>query len=838
LLLKTNLQDQNPERADGQKHAVPDRPLEAGGASEGQGLGSDPLRFASLIAHQLQSPLSVISSALQNVLAEYTGPLLPQQRGVLERAGARCDQAITSVRRMLAIIRAQSAPEFEGPPASLEAVLRQVQSQYAEECAGHDVTLEIEIHEEGMVLKLTEAALAEIVSALVSNAIKYTPDHGRIRISSRAGERAGFVCLSVADSGVGVPEVDRKRVFEPFFRTPAARTSARPGMGLGLAFVKSLVTSAGGDAGVDKADLGGADFLLNMPLARPDEGDKTDRKTAPPMRIVVIGGVTAGPKAVAKIFRLMPEADVTVVDRGTLLSYSGCGLPYYVSGVVRDQKRLISGSAGVVRDSVFFRSVKNLHVMNQTEVLQIDRAAGRVRVRDNVTGRELWIPYDRLLLATGSSPVIPPSLAVKKQNVYTLHGVRDAEGIKMAMAERRARDVVIIGGGLIGLEMTEALVSRGARVTIVEKLPHILPMLDPDLSCLVQAHLETRGVRILTGTKALELLGGGAVSAVLTDHGSCPADMVIIATGVEPNSGLAREAGLALGETGAILVDRAQQTTDPRIYAAGDCAETVHLLTGRPYYFPLGSTAMKQGRVAAVNICGGRDTFPGVMGTCICKVFEFCAARTGFGESEARDLGHDVITVTVAGPDKAHYMPTAALLILKLVVDRKSRQLLGAQATGPGAADKRIDVAAMAISARATVDSLGNADLSYAPPYSPAMDNLITAANVARNKLDGHMQGISAGEAHRRLKEKTDTVLLDVRTPDEHERLRLPKSTLIPLGALRGRLQELPVDRDIIVYCDTGLRSYEGALILRAEGYGKVWVLDGGMAAWPFEKLE
>lgn len=798
---------------------------------------SDPLKFASLIAHQLQSPLSTVSTALQSVLAEYTGPLLPQQRGALEKASARCDQAILSVRRMLAIIKAQSAHGLEGPPAALAAVVRQAQAQHAEECAKHEIALVVEAVADDVYVRLSEAALSEILSALLSNAVKYTPDRGRIRISAGAGKTEEFVRLSVADSGVGIPEEDRERVFEPFFRTLAARESARPGTGLGLTFVKSVVLAAGGVVVAVRSEMGGAEFVLDLPLAKASEGGAKEGGSRPSFRVVIVGGITAGPKAAAKIIRLMPEADVTVVDQGSILSYAGCGLPYYVSGLVKDQKRLISSPAGAVRDSVFFRNVKNVHVMNQTEALEIDRPARRVRVRDSATGREFWLPYDKLLLATGSSPIVPPNLAGKRENVFTLHGVHDAEGIKRALGENRARDVVIVGGGLIGIEMTEALVSRGARVTIVEKLPHILPMLDPDVSCLVQTHLEAHGVRVLTSTRVQSLEGEPVVTAVLTEKSSERVDMVIVATGVEPNVPLARDAGLGIGETGAIVVDRCLRTSDPDIYAAGDCAEVTHLLTGRPCYIPLGSTATKQGRVAAVNICGGSDTFPGVLGTCICKVFEYSVARTGLGEAEARELGYDTVTVTVPGPDKAHYMPNAALLILKLIVDAKSRRLLGAQATGPGAADKRIDVAAMAILARLSVDDLANSDLAYAPPYSSAMDNLITAANVARNKLDGRMIGISPAEVHRMIGDKEPISLLDVRTIEEHEHLRLPRSTLIPLGALRERLAEVPQEGLVVAICDMGLRSYEASLILKAAGFTNVRVMDGGLAAWPYGKV-
>jgi len=279
------------------------------------------------------------------------------------------------------------------------------------------------------------------------------------------------------------------------------------------------------------------------------------------------------------------------------------------------------------------------------------------------------------------------------------------------------------------------------------------------------------------------------------------------------------------------------QTSDPDIYAAGDCVEMRDLLTGRPCYVPLGSTANKQGRVAAVNVCGGDEPFPGVIGSTVCKVFDYCVARTGLTERVARELGYEIVTALAPAPDKAHFMPTARPLFLKIVVDADTRRLLGAQATGPGDGSKRIDVAAMAITAGMTVDQVANADLCYAPPYAPAMDNIITAANVARNKLDGYMPSISVMEVKKMLDDGTDFVFLDVRSPGEYEEVRLPGATLIPLGALRGRLDELPRDREIITFCKISLRGYEAALILKAAEFGRVRVMDGGIAMWPYETI-
>jgi NADPH-dependent 2,4-dienoyl-CoA reductase/sulfur reductase-like enzyme/rhodanese-related sulfurtransferase len=555
------------------------------------------------------------------------------------------------------------------------------------------------------------------------------------------------------------------------------------------------------------------------------------------LRVVIVGGVAAGPKVASKIIRLCPDAQVTIAEKGKLLSYAGCGLPYYVSGVVKEQKELMSTPVGAVRDPVFFQNVKNVRVLNETEATEIDRAGKRLRVRDLRQGRESWLDYDKLVLATGARATIPPIPGTNLGNVFTLQGVHDAEGIRALLAQDKARDVVIVGGGLIGIETTEALVQRGCRVTVVEMLPQILRILDPDMARLVEQHMESHGVKVLTSTKVEALEGDGVVQAVLTGAGRIAADMVILAIGVRPNVAIAQTAGLEIGRTGAIKVDDRMQTSDPDIFAAGDCVECRDLLTNAPCFVPLGSTANKQGRVAAVNICGGQDRFPGVLGSTVLKVFDFGVGRTGLGESAAKAQGYDVVTAIAPAPDKAHFMPGAKLLILKLIADCASRKLLGAQALGPGAGDKRIDVAAMALTARMTVDNLANADLCYAPPYAPALDNIITAANVLRNKLDGCMEGISAQEVHEMQQRKEDFVFLDVRSPQEYAQVHLPGTTLIPLGALRRRLHELPRDKEIVTFCKISLRGYEAALILKAAGFPKVRVMDGGVVVWPFEKL-
>jgi NADPH-dependent 2,4-dienoyl-CoA reductase/sulfur reductase-like enzyme/rhodanese-related sulfurtransferase len=555
------------------------------------------------------------------------------------------------------------------------------------------------------------------------------------------------------------------------------------------------------------------------------------------LKVLVIGGVAAGPKTAAKVARLEPQAEVTLVEKGKFISFAGCGLPYYVSGTVKEQKDLMSTPIGVVRDPAFFQKVKNVRVLTETEALEIDRAQKRVRVRQAGAPSDEWLSYDKLMVATGARPVVPPIPKVSLGNVFTLHSVPDAERIKALVARNQAKEVVMVGGGLIGVETVEALTECGCHVTMVEMMPQILRMLDWEMARLVELHLESKGVKVLTGTQVRAFEGEASVETVVTDKGNLPADMVVLGIGVRPNVELARGAGLELGPLGGIKVDAGMRTSDPDIFAAGDCAESVDLVSGKPAYVPMGSTANKQGRVAANNICGGSDLFPGILGSAVCRVFDLCVARTGLTEAAARSYGYEVTTVVAPDSDRPHYMPTARPIVLKLVVDSRTRKLLGAQAVGPGAGEKRMDVAAVALAAGMTVDQIARLDLCYAPPYSPAVDNIITAANVARNKLDGLVEGMTPMEVRKRLDAGEDLLLLDVRSPGEHQQEHLAKSTLIPLGALRGRLSELPRDKEIVAFCKVSLRGYEAARILRGAGFTRVRIMDGGMMAWPFEKV-
>ena len=552
-------------------------------------------------------------------------------------------------------------------------------------------------------------------------------------------------------------------------------------------------------------------------------------------QIVIIGGNAAGMKTAARARRLDPAARIVIVERGVDLSYGACALPYFVAGLVPDLDDVRRTNNGTLRDATFFRKVKGVEVRSRCEALAIDRLRRTVRVRDLENGREEDCCYDALVLATGNRPIVPPVPGIELNGVRPLKSLEDAAAI--AAAAQPGRRAVIVGGGLIGLEMAEALRGRGLAVTLLEMKDQVLASaLDFGMAALVHRELRRNGVELRLGEPLQAIAGeAGTVTGVVTAKGSYPADLVLLAIGVRPEVTLAREAGLAIGPTGAIAVDPRLQSSDPAIWAAGDCAECRDLLSGRPVYVPLGSTANKHGRVVADNLCGREATFPGVLGSLIVKVFDLNVARTGLSEEDAHLLGHDPVALLAPSPDRAHIYPGARPIAIKLIADRVDRRLLGAQIVGPGAVDKRIDTLATALTFGATVDQLAQLDLSYAPPFSSAMDPLHQAANALRNKLDGIGASLSPLEVRELLEQGQPLLLLDVRSPAEHAEVRIPGATLVPLGSLRERLASLPRDIEIVPLCKISLRGYEAQRILHAAGFSRVRYLEGGILGWPFE---
>jgi len=557
--------------------------------------------------------------------------------------------------------------------------------------------------------------------------------------------------------------------------------------------------------------------------------------TSQPNRILIVGGVAAGMKTAARLKRLAPEAQITVIERGTKLSYGACAMPYVLAGEVEDLDEIRRTPNGTLRNEAFFRKVKGVEVLSGCEALAIDRRGKKLRVRHLAEQREESLGYDRLVLATGSRAIVPPLPGVELAGVHALKSMEDAAAIlEQVEAGRRA---VIVGGGLIGLEMAEALRARDMQVRLVEMQPQVLAgVLDADLAEQVHRTLRQNGVELQLG-EALEALSGeaGRVQTVTTAGGSYAVDLVILALGVKPNVELGTEADLKIGASGAIAVNERMQTSDADIYAAGDCVENYCLISGRPVYLPLGSTANKQGRVAANAICGQPANFPGIVGSLLVKVFSLNVGRTGLSEQQALEAGFDPVSILAPSPDRVHSMPSARPILTRLTVDRGSQRLLGAQIVGPGDAAKRIDVVATALSFGAGLNRLAQLDLGYAPPYSGAMDPLHQAANALRNKLDGLAESLSPQQLKQHLDGGEEILLLDVRSPEEAAEVRIPGATLLPLGKLRDKLAELPKDRPIVPFCKISLRGYEAARILKAAGFDKVAYLEGGVLGWPYE---
>ena len=558
-------------------------------------------------------------------------------------------------------------------------------------------------------------------------------------------------------------------------------------------------------------------------------------------KIVVIGGVACGPKTAARIRRLDPDAEIIILEKGELLSYAGCGLPFYLSGEVHDYKELLSTPIGVVRDTHFFKAVKDITVHNRTVANKIDRKAKIVHGVKIDTGESIEFPYDKLVLAVGGEPFSPPIEGIDLNGVNFLSTVEDARKIRDTEDSLKGKNAVIVGGGLIGVEVTESFVEQGMNVTLIEMQKSILPaLLDEEIAYHVHNEMKQNGINLLLGESLTSINGDdqGNVVSVTTNNGNIDADLVLIAIGTKPNIKLAEDAGLAIGETGAIKVNEFLQTSDKDIYSGGDCVENNHLITGSPIYAPLGSTANKHGRVIGDHICGLKSEFKGVLGTAICRVFNMNISRSGLSEKEAQKEGFDYVTVLSPAPDKAHFLTEAQPIIIKLIVEKKKRKLVGSQIVGPGDVAKRIEIAITAMTYNATVDDIANYDLAYAPPFSPAMDNIITAANIARNKLDEISASITPMEVKNKIDKGDDFIFLDVRSPQEFKALKIedPRVELIPLGKLREQIGELPRDKEIIVFCKISLRGYEAQLILEGAGFKNVKYMDGGLLCWPYEK--
>ncbi len=562
--------------------------------------------------------------------------------------------------------------------------------------------------------------------------------------------------------------------------------------------------------------------------------------------IVVIGAVALGPKAACRAKRLDPSAKVTMIDRSDVISYGGCGIPYYVSGDVSDASELTATSFHMVRDVPFFKEVKGVDVMTRTEALAIDAKAKTVTVRRLDDGREESLPYDKLVLATGAAPRRLNIPGDDLPGVHYVGSLKDAVGIKNGVTKGSVAKAVIVGAGFIGLEMAEALSDMwDVETTVVEIGPQVLPrMISPTLAAMAQRHMEDKGVVFRLGASVSGIEGEGKVERVVVGGETFEADMVILAAGVLPLSDLAEKAGLAVSPRGGVIVDAALRSSDPDIYAGGDCAVIRHLITGEPFYLPLGSMANRQGRIIGTNLASesGDDVhFDGAVGSFAVKLFERTVAGAGLTLDSAKQAGFDAVSVFMTQMDRAHFYPTKELVALEMTFDRKTGKVLGVQ--GMGAAGDSL-VGHMAASAvlmckNGTVEDFCQLEYPYSPPYSAAMDVVNNLGNLADNVLRGLNEGVTplAFMTMWENRENGACLFLDCREPGDADKLveaHPGQWNNVPQGKIIERIGEIPRDKPVVVVCNTGARSYEALLNLKSQGFTDVKSLHGGMAALRF----
>ena len=532
--------------------------------------------------------------------------------------------------------------------------------------------------------------------------------------------------------------------------------------------------------------------------------------------IVIIGGVAGGASAAARARRVDESAEIHIFERGPYISFANCGLPYHIAGDIQDRSKLLI----MTPERMWTRSRVQAHVNH--EVLSIDRPGRTVRVR-RPDGSEEDFPYDKLILSQGARPVVPPIPGADGRNVFTLRDVPDMDRILAFVETQRPRTAAVIGGGFIGLEMAEAFHARGMRVTVIEKLPHILPLLDRDVALNLENRIRGNGFDILTRTEAKSFAPEGVQ---LGDGAFVPAKLILLSVGVRAEVELARSAGLEIGATGGVKVNARMESSDPDIYAVGDAAETHHIVTGARTRIPLAGPANRQGRIAGANAAGGHFLYAGALGTSIVRVLHMTTGFTGLNSAQAAQAGFSFFSSVTVDPSHAGYYPGSKPMTIKIIAEDGTGRLLGAQVLGEDGVDKRTDVLATAIAGRMTVFDLENLDLAYSPPFGSAIDPVNTAGFVA-----DHIVRADVATASPEDWTPNGELLLDVRDASEVAETGLLRDAVhIPLAELRDRLSELPRDRRILVYCQKGQRGYLAACVLKGSGFESVANLRGGFA--------
>ena len=556
-------------------------------------------------------------------------------------------------------------------------------------------------------------------------------------------------------------------------------------------------------------------------------------------RILIIGAVALGPKVACRLRRLDPDAEITVIDRDNLISYGGCGIPYYVGGDVNDIEGLCSTTAHVLRDPGFFNDCKGIQILPRVEAKEINRKEKTLTVTHLETGEPQDLPYDKLVIATGATPFTPPIPGADLPQVHTVSNLHSAKAIKDMIAGGQVGSAVVIGAGAIGIEMAEALTDLwGIETTLIEMADQILPTaISRDLARMAENHLEENEVKVMTSERVNKILGDAdtGVTGVETGSGVIECDLVVMSAGVRANTDFAERAGLACGRTGGLIVDRCLRTTDPDIYAGGDCIELRNLVSGENMTMPLGSLANREGRIIANNIHGRAAKLKGVVGTFNIKIFEMGVATAGLTFNQAKAAGFDPVYTLVAQHDRAHFYPNAKMMFMTLIADRKTRTVLGVEALGRqvDAVKGRVDALAPLLQIGMDVDDVCTTEVGYAPPFAAAMDIVNNAGNVMDNILNGGNTPIDFLDALELFKaDKTRFVdVRDAREAAPYVEKYGDKWLSIPQPEFRKRLEEIPADEHICLICGTGARSYECQTVLQHAGRTNTVNIQGGHAA-------
>jgi len=536
------------------------------------------------------------------------------------------------------------------------------------------------------------------------------------------------------------------------------------------------------------------------------------------MRILIIGAVAAGTSAAAKARRNDDKAEIVIYEKDRDISYSGCGLPYYIGGEIEDIGELVP------RDSAFFKKKYNIDVLTGYEVLSIDKHNKELTVKNLNTNEIFKDRYDKLVIATGATPFVPNVKGIDGDNVFFLRNVQSAKNIRSFIDTRKPQNAVIAGTGFIGFEMLENLMAEGINVTIIEMQSKITPNLDEDMAAFLESALAKKGITVIKNTSIITI---DKEKVILKDGKEIKSDMVIMATGVRPNVGLAKEAGVELGVTGAIKVNTKMETNIKDVYACGDCIETFSVVTAKPVYRPLGSTANKTGRIAGDVVSGGALEYKGNLSTGIFKLFDLAVANTGLSEKEARDEGYDIVICHNIKPDKPSYF-NGKEMVIKAIADKKTERLLGVQIVGYEGVDKRVDVFATLITYGAKVDELFHLDLAYAPPFSTTKDPVHYTGMILDNALNHDRPIITTEEAKNLINSGEKVQIVDARVNKQYDESHVETAVNMPHSSLREQLKDLDKDVTTITYCNKGVTGNAAQNILINNGFKKVYNLSGG----------